>query len=245
MDSWSRRSFLQSLMATTFVIGPVCITRGEDPKDSTVIDIITLGDSITKGVRGGVTAEETFAAGLERTLQERGHAVRVTNIGIGGERTDQALVRLEKDVLARRPKIVTIMYGTNDSYVDRGQTDSRITAEMYRANLETLVRRLRDAGIRPVLMTEPRWGAAAAVNGAGEHPNVRLERYLKECRAVATALKVPLVDHYAHWTKAEAAGQNLGDWTTDQCHPNPAGHRVLLETMLPVIESEVRAMESK
>ncbi|MDP1797389.1 MAG: hypothetical protein Q8K78_07905, partial [Planctomycetaceae bacterium] len=93
--------------------------------------------------------------------------------------------------------------------------------------------------------TEPRWGAAATPNGAGEHPNVRLERYLTECRAVATALKVPLVDHYAHWAKAEIDGQNLGDWTTDQCHPNPAGHRVLLETMLPVVDREVRAVENQ
>jgi acyl-CoA thioesterase-1 len=171
--------------------------------------------------------------------------VRVTNIGIGGERTDQALARLEKDVLSRKPQIVTIMYGTNDSYVDKGRTDSRITAEAYRKNLEGLVQRMQAAGIRPVLMTEPRWGAKATLNGAGEHPNVRLERYLAECRAVATALKVPLVDHYAHWMKAEAAGQNLGDWTTDQCHPNPAGHRVLLETMLPVIEQQVRELRKE
>lgn len=228
-------------MAMTLV---AVVIRAETPPANAVIEIITLGDSITKGVRPGVTAEDTFAAGLERTLKERGHTVRVSNIGIGGERTDQALARLERDVLSKRPKIVTIMYGTNDSYVDIGKTDSRITAEAYRANLEKIARQLQAAGIHPVLMTEPRWGATATANGAGEHPNIRLERYLTECRTVATALKVSLVDHYAHWTKAEAAGQVLGEWTTDQCHPNATGHRVLLETMLPVIEQEARAFES-
>ncbi len=205
------------------------------------IEIITLGDSITKGARPGVRRDETFAARLERTLLDRGHAVRVTNIGIGGERTDQALARLDQDVIAKKPRIVTIMYGTNDSYVDKGQTDSRITAEAYRTNLETIIHRLQDAGIRPVLMTEPRWGKTA-VNGINENPNPQLERYLAECRAVAKSLNVPLVDHYAHWTVAEAEGQSIGAWTTDQCHPNSTGHRVLLETLLPIVENEVQAI---
>ena len=70
-------------------------------------------------------AEETFAALLEADLKSRGVEARVTNVGIGGERTDGALARLEKDVLAKKPRLVTVMYGTNDSYVDKGKTDSR------------------------------------------------------------------------------------------------------------------------
>ncbi|HZL91528.1 MAG TPA: prolyl oligopeptidase family serine peptidase [Pirellulaceae bacterium] len=203
------------------------------------VRIVTLGDSITKGVRSGVTAEETFATRIEAALRKEGLAAEVTNVGIGGERTDQALVRLEKDVIAQRPHVVTIMYGTNDSYVDIGKSDSRITAHQYRDNLVQLVERLRRAGIQPVLMTEPRWGAAAKANGAGEHPNVRLEKYVEECRGAAKELNVPLIDHYAHWTQKEKAGQNLGAWTTDQCHPNPRGHEELARLIVPVVERVV------
>lgn len=64
----------------------------------------------------------------------------VANAGIGDERTDGALTRLEKDVLAPKPKVVLIMYGTNDSYVDKGATESRLTVEKYR---ETWFRSLR------------------------------------------------------------------------------------------------------
>lgn len=206
------------------------------------VEIVALGDSITKGARPGVRRDETFAARLEAALNDRGWPVRVTNVGIGGERTDQALQRLDKDVLARRPRIVTIMYGTNDSYVDRGQQNSRITAAAYRSNLCELVTRLQAAGALPILMTEPRWGKSAGLNGAGEHPNLRLEAYLQECRAVAAELQTPLVDHYAHWQAAEAGGQSLGAWTTDQCHPNATGHRVMMETMLPAIEAALQAL---
>ena len=196
--------------------------------------IVTLGDSITKGVRSGVQPEETFAALLQSALRERGHDVAVTNVGIGGERTDQALKRLDK-VIALRPQIVTIMYGTNDSYVDSGKDKSRITVEEYRENLTSIVRQLRKADITPVLMTEPRWGKSAGPNGVGEHPNLRLEKYVAACRDVAKTQKVPLVDHFQIWTDAQTAGTTIGDWTTDQCHPNPAGHRQLHQAILPVV----------
>lgn len=201
--------------------------------------IVTLGDSITKGVRPGVKAEETFAARLEAGLRTDGVSASVVNVGIGGERTDQALKRLAKDVIAQQPDLVTIMYGTNDSYVDQGKNASRITAEEYRANLVRLVDVLRAAGITPVLMTEPRWGKTAKLNGVGEHPNVRLEKYVEACRAVAKEKQTPLVDHYQHWNNAEAKGTDIGSWTTDQCHPNPDGHRVLSEIMLPVIRASL------
>ena len=46
--------------------------------------IVTLGDSITKGVRTGVKPQETFAALLQAALKEQGRDVEVTNVGIGG-----------------------------------------------------------------------------------------------------------------------------------------------------------------
>ncbi|MDR3636135.1 MAG: SGNH/GDSL hydrolase family protein [Isosphaeraceae bacterium] len=197
--------------------------------------IVTLGDSITKGVRQGVGAEETFAALLGARLKERRVAAEVINVGIGGERTDQALARLEQAVLSRRPKVVTVMYGTNDSYVDQGTKASRIDVETYRKNLTTLVDRLRERGAEPILMTPPRWADDASPNGLGENPNARLEPYVNACRDVARTSRVALVDHFADWTGAARRGINLRDWTTDGCHPNPEGHRRMAELLLPAV----------
>ena len=155
-----RRVTLTVFAALTLLFGAVVALAAEP------LEIITLGDSITKGVRTGVTPEETFAALLEVELKSRGVEVHVTNVGIGGERTDGALARLEKDVLAKKPRLVTVMYGTNDSYVDKGKTESRLTVEEYRKNLAELVKRIKDAGAIPVIMTEPRWGKSAT-NGLG------------------------------------------------------------------------------
>lgn len=199
------------------------------------LKIVMLGDSITKGVRSGVTAEQTFSTRVQAMLREQGLTAEVFNVGIGGERTDQALLRLQLDVIAKAPQIVAIMYGTNDSYVDRGQREPRLTEHEYRDNLVQLVEQLQRAGIQPLLMTEPRWSVSASPNGAGEHPNLRLENYVERCRDVAQQLKIPLVDHFAFWTSKEKEGQDLNAWTTDTCHPNPLGHEALTQLIVPAI----------
>lgn len=202
------------------------------------LTIVTLGDSITKGVRSGVADDQTFASLIEQRLAADGRSVEVINVGIGGERTDQALQRFDR-VLRHRPDIVTIMYGTNDSYVDQGKTASRITVDDYRKNLNEIVARLLGRGIQPVLMTEPRWSDKAGKNGIGENPNVKLEPFVQACRDVAKEWRVPLVDHFADWTAAHDSGTDLHDWTTDGCHPNPDGHVKLADAMLPVLNTTI------
>ncbi len=92
---------------------------------------MTLGDSITKGVRTGVLPDRRSLQFSKPNFVSRQIAAKVTNTGIGGERTDQALKRLDADILSLKPDIVIVMYGTNDSYVDQGATDSRITADEF------------------------------------------------------------------------------------------------------------------
>ena len=224
---FSRRCFLCLVVSQIAIYG----YAQDEP-----LKIVMLGDSITKGVRTGVKTEETFASLVHEKLNAEGMAVEVVNVGIGGERTDQALVRLDRDVIARQPQVVVIMYGTNDSYVDPGKQQSRISADEYEANLRLLVTRLREKDSAVILMTEPRWGEAARNNGVGEHPNVRLEQFMERCRKVAMEMQVPLVDHYVIWTQRQQDGQTLSEWTTDECHPNAAGHRVIAESLVPVLQ---------
>jgi lysophospholipase L1-like esterase len=219
-------------------IGLLCGACRAEPTTT----VVALGDSITRGVRPGVKADETFAAILDERLAEQKVSAKVLNAGVGGERTDGALARLEKQVLNHKPKVVLVMYGTNDSYVDKGELKSRLSIEKYRENLEKLVDELRKNGAEPILMTEPRW-AAGEQDGLGEDPNMRLARYLEVCRAVARDKKVRLVDHYQHWLEAEEKGTKLRDWTTDGCHPNPRGHREIADLIVPVLVEVLRASD--
>src|SRR4030095_9872054 len=101
-------------------------------------------------------------------------------------------------------------------WIDQGKRETRLTLDEFRDNTIQLVERLRRAGITPILLTEPSHGKKSAPNGLGEHPNLRLEKYVAVTREIAKELGVPLVDHYADWTAAESKGQDLTEWTTDQ-----------------------------
>ncbi|MBI5771715.1 MAG: exo-alpha-sialidase [Verrucomicrobia bacterium] len=213
------------------------------PLGGPAVRVIALGDSITKGARPGVLPTEAYPARVQAGLRERGLRVEVHNTGIGGERTDQALARLERDVISQRPHLVTVMYGTNDSWVDKGKTESRLSAPDYEKNLRRIVERLRAAGSEVVLMTEPRFGDGNPRNGLDEEPNGRLARYMEACRAVARSLAVPLVDHFDGWTQRQQGGQPVQGWTTDGCHPNGDGHADLAARALAVVEPLVRRAE--
>jgi len=43
------------------------------------------------------------------------------------------------------------------------------------------------------------------------------------------------VDHYQIWTKNASNGLDIGTITTDQLHPNPLGHRLMAESIEPVL----------
>ena len=196
--------------------------------------VVALGDSITRGVRDGVGPDQTFAAVLQTLLKAKKFDAEVVNVGVGGERTDQALKRLDGDVIARKPKIVIVMYGHNDSHFDTGKSEPRLPIADFEKNLSAIVGQLRKAGIEPILMTPPR-GGEGWKNGNGVNPNAKLGEYSQAIRKVAADTKSPLVDHYAHWLKREKEGVKLAEWTTDQYHANARGHIEMAELMLPVV----------
>lgn len=218
-----------------FLLALASFPHGGAQAQQKSLRITTLGDSITKGVRRGVTAEQTFAKSLEGTLTQNGIHATVNNVGIGGERTDQALQRLDKDVISHSPHVVTIMYGTNDGYIDPGKSASRLPLDRYEANLREMIARLTAANVHPVLMTAPMFGEQHRKNGLGEDPNVRLAPYAEACRRVASDTNTPLVDHFAHWAAVQARKARLQDWTTDGCHPNPAGHAEMAHRIAQVV----------
>lgn len=183
-----------------------------------------------------MAVEQTFESLLQTSFQNPKNPIEVLNAGIGGERTDQALKRLNQDVIAKKPDIVIIMYGANDSYVDIGKTEPRLSQREFRQNLQQIVERLQAEKIRVILMTEPRWGRNAKPNGIGEHPNKHMEPFMEIVRDVARSKSISLVDHYEIWRKLEASGLDIGSITTDQLHPNPSGHMKIAESIEPVLK---------
>ncbi len=239
-----------------FVLLVVGLVAADARSAEPAIRIVCIGDSITKGIRPAngkskaVTADDTFCAQVQAMFRAKGVNVEVINAGVGSDRTDGALKRLDDDVLAHNPQFVTIMFGTNDSVYDIGKRGPRLSVKTYERNLREIVNRVRSAGAEPVIMTEPLMGSdwlAPARNPvyAEKGLNYSLGLFMEAARRVAHEMKTPLIDHYTRWEKAPKS--DVESWLSDGVHPNVVGHTIIaktmMETLAPMVIRNIPATE--
>jgi lysophospholipase L1-like esterase len=151
--------------------------------------------------------------------------VKVINAGISGHTTAEGLNRLDRDVLSHQPDLVTISFGLNDM--------TRFSEEQFRANLETLVTRCRQAHSSVVLCTPN------AVMETSGRPIEKLKRYCDVIHAVGRSLEIPVCDQFA----AGEAFRAKDAWAfrctlSDEIHPNMDGHKRMAEELCRTITSE-------
>jgi acyl-CoA thioesterase-1 len=152
------------------------------------IQVVAFGDSITAGVgRGpgktGVSQSQAYPARLEGALRARGWNVSVANAGIPGNRTTDALGRIDSAVPAGT-RLTIIQFGGNDRFLDHASPAA------ISANLAQLARAVRAKGSEVIIWspwapggyTRGIWGNAVFRPGSnktlakydsgdGEHPN--------------------------------------------------------------------------
>lgn len=100
-------------------------------------NIICFGDSLTSGT--GAPDGQDYPAMLSRLIGRP-----VVNAGVPGNTTGDAIARLEKDVLARSPRIVLLTLGGND-------LKNRIDKTVAFANLKQIVEAVQDHGALVVI----------------------------------------------------------------------------------------------
>ncbi|MEH6828074.1 arylesterase [Parasphingorhabdus sp.] len=107
--------------------------------------IVAFGDSLYAGY--GLDQKEGFAPELQAALTAEGKDVRVHNAGVSGDTTAAGLRRMDfvLDSLSRKPDLVILGLGGNDMLRGLKPSDSR-------ANMEAMVKKLKDRGI-PVMLT--------------------------------------------------------------------------------------------
>jgi lysophospholipase L1-like esterase len=218
----------------------------QKPNAQQTIKILTFGDSITRGVREGIKKTQTFTYYLGVLLNKDGFHAEMINKGISGETTSGAVVRIERDVTREKPHYVTIMYGTNDAFIDDYANETghlpRIPIERYKINLQAIIQKLKVNNIKPILMTPiPMgrfWGSDVGIykkNGI----NFKLKEYTEAVRNIAREENIPLVDHFNEWLNWEKRGKDIDTWMTDGIHPNPKGHRLMAATIFKLLREEL------
>jgi lysophospholipase L1-like esterase len=194
--------------------------------------ILFTGDSITDCGRIREDARHLgfgYAALAAAHLQARlaSPELKIFNRGISGNRVCDLLKRVEPDLLALQPTVVSILIGINDTwrrYDSHDPTEAKAFERDYRTLLEKIAQRLkaRVVLLEPFLLHVPEdrhvWR---------EDLNPKIDAVRKLAVEFGAEL-LPLDGLFAQAaTQAPAAY-----WAGDGVHPSAAGHALIAETWL-------------
>ena len=189
--------------------------------------IAAFGSSSTRGAAAS-DAAHTYPAVLQAELTRLlpGVHVAVINRGIGGQDAADELVRIGRDVIALRPRLVIWQVGANAALRD-------VDPPSFRVTIAAGVKRLKEAGTDVILMDNQR---AQRIMDAPRR--MEIEQFVAEtARATGTYLfsRGALMDTW------RAAGHGYERFlAADMLHHNDFGYRCVAEALASAIIAALR-----
>jgi lysophospholipase L1-like esterase len=192
--------------------------------------IVFFGDSITQmGVNPG-----GYIDVLRKQLAAQGKAdqYELIGAGIGGNKVYDLYLRVQEDVLDKKPEIVVIYIGINDVWhkTSGTGTDKDKYEKFYRA----LIQLFQKNNSKVVLCTPTVIGEK--LNNANPQ-DADLNAYSDVVRKLATEKNCELVDlrkiFSGYLEQHNTENKESGVLTTDRVHLNDKGNTLVAESILP------------
>lgn len=192
--------------------------------------VLFFGDSITQaGIKPG-----GYISLLKESLPEK----ELIGAGIGGNKVYDLFLRLEDDVLSKKPDIVFIYIGVNDVWHKQSSltgTDPDKFAAFYSA----IINKLKKSGIKTILCTPAVIGERTDFSNSQDGD---LNRYSQIIRDLASKHGCGLVDlrkaFLEYNLKNNPENKESGILTTDRVHLNQAGNQLLADLMRKALEGK-------
>lgn len=218
-------------------------------------ELCVWGDSIAKGVVYD-EARGRYAVCRENCLMKLGRekGVHVSNYSVMGQTSQNGLARMRAEQL-QAGKVAVIEYGGNDCDLDwkavsehpEQRQYGRVPLEQFSENITEMVRRARESGMKPVLVTPPPLVAEryfAWVSRGLDAANIL--KYLGDVQAIyrwqdayalrvkelAAKLNVKLVDIRSRMLEQGNLEEMM---CLDGIHPNEKGHELIYEAVEPLL----------
>ncbi|GAA1779324.1 SGNH/GDSL hydrolase family protein [Streptomonospora arabica] len=192
---------------------------------------VAIGDSLTEGLDDLASdgRYRGFADRLAEHLSALAPGFRYANLAVRGRRMRHIFGEQLEQTLSFGPDLVTVHAGGND--VLRPNTDLDALA----AEFETGVRRLRDAGIRVVILSG---------HDTGWIPVLRVYRgriavFSMHLRAVAERTASDIVDLWSM-----GALNDPRAWSVDRLHFNAEGHRIVAARIAELLDAPMGPRET-
>ncbi|THF50156.1 acyl-CoA thioesterase-1 [Agrobacterium vitis] len=201
--------------------GPMEEVVPDAPVTDKQVQIIGLGDSLMAGYQ--LQGDESLTSQLEKALHDKGLNVSIGNAGVSGDTSEGGLARVDWSVPDGTDGVI-LELGANDAL--RG-----IAPEATEKNLATIIEKLQARKIKVLLV-----GMIAPPNMGGDYA----KRFNGIYKRLADQYKVPL---YPFILDGVVTDPSLK--LSDGMHPNAKGVAVMVQHMLPIMQSFTKALEDK
>ncbi len=197
--------------------------------------IIFFGDSITEaGIKPGgyIVRMDSMIA-----LQGQSEFYELIGSGISGNKVYDLSLRMEEDVLSKKPDMVVMYIGVNDVWHKR-ILGTGTDADKFEIFYNNILSRLAVNNIKAILCTP------AVIGEKTDYSNEQdgdLNKYSNIIRAIAAKNNLPLIDlrkaFLDYDLKNNPANKESGILTTDRVHLNAKGNQLVADEMLKVISA--------
>lgn len=192
--------------------------------------ILFFGDSITQaGVKPG---------GYVSLMKDRLPEKELIGAGIGGNKVYDLFLRLEDDVLSKKPDIVFIYIGVNDVW-HKQSSQTGTDPDKFIAFYTALIKKMQASGIKIIVCTPAVIGERTDFSNAQDGD---LNRYSQIIRDLASTYGCGLVDlrkaFLEYNLKNNPLNKESGILTTDRVHLNPAGNQLVADLMLQALSGK-------
>ncbi|HYE18390.1 MAG TPA: SGNH/GDSL hydrolase family protein [Tepidisphaeraceae bacterium] len=195
--------------------------------------IVAMGDSITAGGAkpGG------YLRIVDQVLAEQYPDLAVPPIvgaGISGNKAENMAARFEKDVIAKKPNVVTINVGINDVWHRLKEPHKDEVLAKHTENVTKMVDLAQAAGAKVILIAPPLIQEDLTTEG-----NKRLLLYVAAQREIAKAKNCTFIDlHQMFRTAVEKRPEQIGkgskgnNYTSDGVHMAAPGNAIMAIAVL-------------
>lgn len=194
--------------------------------------VLLTGDSITDCGRNrsdpaSLGQGYAFLVGSRLQAKIRSPSLRVRNTGVAGDRIVDLESRLESDILAHQPTVVSILIGINDTW-RRFEGGEASPVAAFKESYARILRRIHEELEARVILLEPFLLPVPDSKRAWrEDLNPRIDA-VRELAVEHRAELLPLDGLFA----AAACQAPASFWMPDGVHPSAAGHALIADAWM-------------
>ncbi len=194
--------------------------------------LLFFGDSITDCGRDRAKLDSLGGGYVTQINARLGHALaspalRVINQGCGGHRIYDLEARLETDLLAHKPTVVTFLIGINDVW-RRFDRNTLSAADEFAASYRRILTRIRTELNPCLVLMEPFLLPVPSDRRAWREDLDPKITIVRDLAVEFGADLIPLDGQFA----AAATRAPAAYWLPDGVHPSAAGHALITDSWL-------------